>query len=105
MNTPYTYFLRCKPTGEKYYGVRYARGCDPADLWKTYFSSSRQVFQRIQQYGKDGFEFEVRKIFATAALAQSWEEKVLRRLDALHRTDCRNQNVGGKRFHHTVHTP
>ncbi len=93
---PYTYYLRNKITNEKYYGVRYAKNCDPSELWATYFSSSKIVAGRIASYGKDSFEFEVRKVFATAQQARNWEERVLRRLDILHRTDWLNQNVCGK---------
>ncbi len=93
---PYTYYLRNKITGEKYYGVRYAKGCKPAELWTTYFSSSKVVARRIASYGKDSFEFEVRKVFATAQQARNWEERVLRRLGILHRADWLNQNVCGK---------
>jgi len=42
MNTiPYTYKLIFKPTGQYYYGVRYAKGCQPSDLWDKYFTSSK----------------------------------------------------------------
>lgn len=93
---PYTYFLRNVVTGEKYYGVRYANGCDPAELWVTYFSSSKLVAQRIQEHGQSSFEFEVRKVFSTAKQARSWEERVLRRLNVIHREDWLNQNICGK---------
>lgn len=93
---PYTYFLRNRITGEKYYGVRYAAGCDPAELWVTYFSSSKVVKRRIAEYGKDSFEAEVRKSFATGRQARNWEERVLRRLNVLRRSDWLNQNVCGK---------
>jgi len=92
----YTYFLYNKITDEKYYGARYACGCNPKELWITYFSSSKLVTQRIQEYGKSSFEFEVRKVFTTAKEARDWEERVLRRLDVLHRDDWLNQNICGK---------
>jgi hypothetical protein len=93
---PYTYLLRNKITGERYYGVRYALGCDPAELWVSYFSSSGHVSQRIKEHGLESFEFEVRRVFSEAKQARDWEERVLRRLDVLHRADWLNQNVCGK---------
>ena len=57
----YTYYLKNKITGEKYYGVRYANGCNPTELWVTYFSSSKRVAQRIREHGRDSFVFEVRR--------------------------------------------
>jgi len=93
---PYTYYLRNKITGEKYYGVRYAKGCHPSELWVTYFSSSKYVLQRIVEYGRASFEAEVRKEFETVAKARNWEERVLRRLNILRREDWLNQNICGK---------
>ena len=92
----YTYYLKNKITGEKYYGVRYAKDCNPAELWVTYFSSSKVVARRIASYGNDSFEFEIRKVFETGQQARNWEERVLRRLDVLRRPDWLNQNVCGK---------
>ena len=54
----YTYLVVCKPTGEWYYGVRYA-GDD--DLWIKYFTSSKHVKALISKYGKDSFHCEIRK--------------------------------------------
>lgn len=80
MTVPYTYYLIHEPTGKKYYGVRWAKGCFPEDLWVTYFSSSRYVKKLIKEYGKDSFRVEVRKTFEGKDQAILWEEKVLRRL-------------------------
>lgn len=96
MTIPYTYLLVNKITGEKYYGVRYAKGCAPSELWYTYFSSSKYVKQLIEKYGKNSFEFEVRKTFNTALEARAWEERVLRRLNILRNNNWLNKNVCGK---------
>lgn len=76
---PFTYVLDC-PNGKRYYGVRYAIGCKPEDLWNTYFTSSKTVKELIKQYGIDGFKCEVRKVFDSVDTARNWEHKVLRRL-------------------------
>lgn len=93
---PYTYFLLNKITGEKYYGVRYAKDCSPEELWNTYFTSSKYVKQRIHQHGKESFYFEVRKIFETPVAARNWEERVLRKLNILQNSIWLNKNVCGK---------
>jgi hypothetical protein len=69
MYQPYTYLLRHLPTGRAYYGVRYAKGCSPADLWVKYFTSSKDIHNMIKEYGKDSFTAEVRKIFVDPAKA------------------------------------
>jgi hypothetical protein len=96
MTTPYTYFLFNKITGEKYYGVRYAKDCTPSELWCTYFSSSKYVKQLIKEHGKYSFEFQVRKTFTTPSEARTWEERVLRKLNILNNNTWLNKNVCGK---------
>ena len=48
---PYTYLLTHVQTGKKYYGVRFAKGCNPSDLFITYFTSSKYVKSLIEEYG------------------------------------------------------
>ena len=76
---PYTYVIDC-PDGRKYYGVRYSEDSDPADLWVTYFTSSKEIHFMIDIYGKDQFSVKIRKIFDNKEKAITWESKVLRRL-------------------------
>ena len=73
---PYTYRILCIPTNEYYYGVRYAKNCNPADLWIKYFTSSKAVHKLVKQYGKDSFTCEIRKTFDTAEAAIKWETRV-----------------------------
>jgi hypothetical protein len=80
--TPFTYLLYCKSTNQVYYGVRYAKGCHPDQLWTSYFSSSTYVQKLREQYGDDDFEFQIRKIFNDPEKALQWENKVLRRMKA-----------------------
>lgn len=95
MSVPYTYFLYHKPTHKKYYGVRWAKGCMPEDLWTTYFTSSKYVKLLIQQYGKESFIFEIRKTFSDVNSAILWEKKVLRRLNVLTNEEWLNKNISG----------
>jgi hypothetical protein len=39
----YTYLLGWTSHNKYYYGVRYAKKANPADLWTTYFTSSKYV--------------------------------------------------------------
>lgn len=73
---PYTYRIKCIPTGKYYYGVRYAEDCNPSDLWVKYFTSSKEIHGLIKLYGKHAFSYEIRRIFTNAEDAISWEIKV-----------------------------
>lgn len=89
--TPYTYLIKHTPTGRVYYGVRYAKGCTPGDLWKTYFTSSSHVHSLIDSDGVDSFEFEIRQVFDNATRAREWEARVLKRLKVVARSNFINK--------------
>lgn len=81
----YTYLVKCKVNNTFYYGVRWGNKVIPdKDLWIKYFTSSKYVKSLINIYGKDSFEYEVRKTFNTKEEAILWEETVLKRLKVLH---------------------
>ena len=90
MTVPYTYLLKHIPTGKFYYGCRFAEGCNPADFWKDYKTSSKYVKQLIEQYGADSFVFEIRKTFDDKQSARNWETKVLKKLNVVSRKDFLN---------------
>jgi Putative endonuclease segE, GIY-YIG domain len=98
MTTPFSYHLFHKPTQKHYYGIKFSKGCSPAMLWTTYFSSSLKVKELIALHGADSFEVEVRKIFKTGHQALLWEHRVLSKLDAAGRDDWLNRHNGGKKF-------
>ena len=80
MTIPYTYRVIHQPSGTWYYGVRYAKGCHPSDLFKSYFTSSVLISKLLKEDGPDSFHIEVRRIFETAELAIDWESRVLRKI-------------------------
>jgi hypothetical protein len=80
--TPYTYLIGWSKLNKWYYGVRYAQGCHPKDLWKTYFTSSKYVKGQRETYGEPDI-VEVRKTFTTEKLARDWESIVLKRLNVV----------------------
>ena len=83
MTIPYTYLIKCMPENKVYYGVRYAAGCEPGDLWNSYFTSSKEVLRLIEKYGKDSFEHEIRKTFSDINSARIWENKVLKKMKVI----------------------
>jgi len=96
--TPFTYLLTFLPTGQQYYGVRTKRGCQPADLWNSYYTSSKLVRQLIAEHGRDAFEVEIRRTFQTKEAALLWEHRVLRRVDAARNPHWLNKNNGDRKF-------
>lgn len=59
-----------------YYGVRYARGCHPDDLWTKYFTSSKIVKEYREKYGEPDV-IEVRQIFDDSFQAREWEHRII----------------------------
>jgi hypothetical protein len=70
----YVYRLICKPTGQFYYGLRYANikkyRMPEDDLWIYYFSSSDPVDELVEIYGKDSFDYKV--IFQSTDIEQAY---------------------------------
>lgn len=91
---PFTYLLTHRPTGRRYYGVRYAKGCHPDQLWSLYYSSSKIVKLLIEKYGVDSFDYEIRKTFNTREAALDWEHRVLQRLKPYHKKEWINLHNG-----------
>lgn len=77
---PYTYKITHKTSGEWYYGVRYAKNCNPSDFWVTYFTSSNIIAEIIKNEGVDSFSFEIRKTFNNKTDAIRLEHKVLTKI-------------------------
>lgn len=101
---PFTYLVGWSAHGIFYYGVRFAQGCAPADLWTSYFTSSKHVKQARLDFGEPDI-VQVRRTFESIAEAREWEHRVLRRMkvkwraDFLNRTDnkCWPDNRGVRR--------
>ena len=80
--TPFTYLIGWSHLDRWYYGVRYARGCSPEDLWTKYFTSSGVVKEYREKFGEPDI-IEVRQIFNDSLQAREWEIKVLRRIGVI----------------------
>lgn len=93
--TPFTYYISWSKLNLHYYGVRYAIGCDPSELWTKYFSSSTYVKRLRKNYGEPDI-IQVRKTFTSSKNARKWESTVIRRIRALnkmHWLNCANQSI------------
>jgi hypothetical protein len=91
--SPYTYLIGWSHTKTYYYGVRYAAHCNPSDLWVTYFTSSKHVKNYREENGEPDI-IQIRKVFNSTTSARSWEEKLLKRIDASSRSDFLNKANG-----------
>jgi hypothetical protein len=76
---PYTYLIGWTVHNKWYYGVRYAKNCNPSDLWVKYFTSSKKV-KEFRQINGEPDVIQIRKIFNDDKSAKRWEDKVLRRM-------------------------
>jgi hypothetical protein len=50
--TPFIYAIGWTQHDRWYWGIRYAAGCSPSDLWTTYFTSSKYVRAFRDEYGE-----------------------------------------------------
>ena len=73
---PFTYLIGWTKHNLWYYGVRFAKGCNPEDLWTKYFTSSEIVSNTRIRLGEPDV-IKVRKKFLTEVDAKRWEDKVL----------------------------
>lgn len=91
----YTYLIGWSKEELYYYGSRYAESCVPEDLWKTYFTSSKNVKNLRLTLGEPDI-IQVRKTFLTAEDARRWEINVIRRMKIVQSKHWLNQrNPGG----------
>jgi hypothetical protein len=79
---PYTYLIGWPSQNLWYYGVRYAAGCHPSDLWNPYTTSSSVVKLFVEVYGIPTV-IQVRKTFNNQMTARIWEHRVLKRMNVV----------------------
>lgn len=91
---PYTYLIGWSKLKKYYYGVRFAKKCNPNEFWVRYFTSSKLVKEYRLKYGEPDI-IEIRKTFKTRETAILWEIKVLNRMKVLYDEKWLNQNVSG----------
>lgn len=96
---PYTYLIGWSKLNLYYYGVRFAKDCDPSDLWKTYFTSSKKVKALRLTSGEPDI-IQVRKTFTETTKARLWESKVIKKLDMPSNKMWLNQSDHNDKFYH-----
>ena len=102
----YTYLIGWSKLNKWYYGVRYAKGCKPSELWRTYFTSSKYVAEFRAKHGEPDV-ITIRKTFDNQESAILWESRVLKRMDVIHdskwlnRTNNQAIRDGSKRVYDT----
>lgn len=98
---PYTYLLRFKPTGQLYYGASYTASkhkmAHPSRFWVTYFTSSNTIKSLIAEFGKDAFEFEIRKTFSSPEKTIKWEDRILKKFNVGRDPKWLNKSSGNGR--------
>lgn len=86
----FTYLFKWVKLNKNYYGVRYKDNALPESLCTTYFSSSKYVKEFIKENGLPDI-VEVRRQFDCKIKAKRWEEKVIRRLNAIKKESWLNK--------------
>lgn len=93
---PFTYLIGWSEHNLWYYGVRFAQGCDPTDLWTKYFTSSEIVTDTRMKLGEPDV-IQVRKTFSTDIKAKLWEDKILSSIPKEKRIHWLNQTFSSFR--------
>lgn len=96
---PYTYLIGWLNINKWYYGVRFAKNCNPNDFWVNYFTSSKKVKEIRKMYGEPNI-IQIRKTFETADKARLWEAKVIKKLNAPSSDKWLNQSDHNDKFYH-----
>lgn len=102
----YTYLLGWSKLNKFYYGVRFAKNCQPSDLFVTYFTSSKYVKEFIKNNGNPDI-IQIRKTFESSDKARLWENRVLKKMQVikdvrwLNKTDNLSISVECCKYEHT----
>lgn len=96
--TPFTYLIGWSKENIWYYGARYAKNCDPTDLWVKYYTSSKSVKEYRVLLGEPDV-IQIRKTFKSIDKCLDWEFKVLRRLNAIKKHNWLNKSAAGLKFY------
>ena len=95
--TPFTYIIGWTQYKKFYYGAKYAQGCQPSDLWKTYFTSSNYVKEFREEFGEPDI-IKIHRTFSDANSCQNFEYTYLTKIDAKNNDSFLNKSNGSKDF-------
>jgi hypothetical protein len=97
-NIPYTYVIGWSKQKKYYYGVQFGKSAHPDNLWKTYFTSSKNVKKFVENYG-DPDIIEIRKTFSTSSKAREWETKAIQRMGLVENQNWLNKTDNTSKFY------
>lgn len=78
---PFTYIIGWSQHKKFYYGAKYAQGCQPSDLWESYFTSSYYVKYFKEEFGEPDI-IRIHRTFTNAEDCVQFENKYLTKIDA-----------------------
>jgi hypothetical protein len=88
---PYVYHISWSNQNKHYIGVRFRKGCNPSDLWVSYFTSSKHVKKFREEFGEPDL-IEILETFTNADDARSAESKYIQNFDAVKSKDYLNKH-------------
>jgi hypothetical protein len=92
---PFTYIISWSNHKKFYYGTKYAQGCQPSDLWESYFTSSEYVEDFRKENGEPDI-IRIHRTFIDAESCVAFEHKYLTKIDAKNNPLFLNKHNGGK---------
>jgi hypothetical protein len=95
---PFTYIIGWSEHKKFYYGAKYAQGCNPKDLWESYFTSSEYVKEFREKNGEPDI-IKIHRTFSDKESCVLFESEYLTKIDAKNKIIFLNQSNGnGKSF-------
>lgn len=95
MRNAFVYVVGWSQIDRYYAGVRYRNGCQPSDLWTLYFTSSKRVNEIRVDHGEPDIIRVVKTFGEDTVTARLFEQRYLRKVNALHDERWLNRAVGG----------
>lgn len=78
---PFTYIIGWSQHKKFYYGARWAKKCQPKDLWTTYFTSSKHVKRFREEFGEPDI-IRIHRMFSDKTSCILFEQKYLKTINA-----------------------
>lgn len=94
---PFTYIIGWSEHKQFYYGCKYAQGCQPSDLWESYFTSSEYVEDFRKENGEPDI-IRIHRTFSDGKECVEFEHKYLSKIDAKNNILFLNKHNGGSGF-------
>lgn len=94
---PFTYIIGWSKHKRFYYGAKYAQGCQPKDLWESYFTSSEYVKSFREEHGEPDI-IKIHRIFSDKDSCVSFENEYLTKIDAKNHILFLNNHNSSKGF-------